>query len=250
MTTIDAPRHAQAERLAVGDGGLTELSRGCLGHPGGLRHATRVVRAIVARARRGGLLDAEDLVQEGLAAVVAADRDFDPARGVPFDAYARWRAHLAVRDALRSADPLPQRVRADLAAVRAAQARCLARGDADPSTAALAAEAGLPSARVARALAAEARSRLIDASMLDAVPDPGCAPGPEDLAVDADTRDRVRRALLDMPARERLVLVMRHCDGLPNQAVAAALGVSPGRASQLCSRAAARLRSALDQDRP
>lgn len=53
----------------------------------------------------------EDLVQEAWKGVVESVRNYDPARGVPFFAFARRRALGAVLDALRRDDPLSRRQR-------------------------------------------------------------------------------------------------------------------------------------------
>jgi RNA polymerase sigma factor (sigma-70 family) len=53
----------------------------------------------------------EDLTQEAWKGVVESIRNYDPARGVPFPAFARRRAHGAVLDAMRRDDPLSRRQR-------------------------------------------------------------------------------------------------------------------------------------------
>jgi len=73
---------------------------------------------------------------------------------------------------------------------------------------------------------------------------------PDSAAPDAisasDDRDRIRRALLTLPARQRAVVVLRHYDDLSEAEVARVLGCSVGTVKSQCSRALARLRDALD----
>lgn len=70
-------------------------------------------------------------------------------------------------------------------------------------------------------------------------------PGPD--AVDAsDDRDRLRRALLRLPARQRAVVVLRHYEDLPEAEVARILGCSVGTVKSQCARGLAKLREALD----
>lgn len=75
-----------------------------------------------------------------------------------------------------------------------------------------------------------------------ALPD---SPGPN--AVDAsDDRDRLRRALLTLPARQRAVVVLRHYEDLSETEVARILGCSVGTVKSQCNRGLAKLREVLD----
>jgi RNA polymerase sigma-70 factor (ECF subfamily) len=70
-------------------------------------------------------------------------------------------------------------------------------------------------------------------------------PGPD--AVDAsDDRDRLRRALLTLPARQRAVVVLRHYEDMSEAEVARTLGCSVGTVKSQCARGLAKLRDALD----
>lgn len=65
------------------------------------------------------------------------------------------------------------------------------------------------------------------------------APSPSD---DHAQRDLVWRILLQLPFRQRAVLVLRHWEGLPDRETAAILGVSEATVRRLARRATARLR--------
>ena len=69
-------------------------------------------------------------------------------------------------------------------------------------------------------------------------------PGPD--TVDAsDDRDRLRRALLTLPPRQRAVVVLRHYEDRGEAEVARLLGCSVGTVKSQSSRAMAALRSQL-----
>jgi RNA polymerase sigma-70 factor (sigma-E family) len=73
---------------------------------------------------------------------------------------------------------------------------------------------------------------------------------PETIASDAGLQrseewDALRRALAELPARQRAVLVLRYLEDLPDTSIAALLGCSPGTVRSQASRGLAALRPLL-----
>lgn len=75
----------------------------------------------------------------------------------------------------------------------------------------------------------------------DRMPEPASA-GHDERVVE---RDRLVRALLLLPPRQRRVVVLRHLVGLPEAQVADDLGISVGAVKSAASRGVARLRAEL-----
>ena len=73
---------------------------------------------------------------------------------------------------------------------------------------------------------------------------------PENAGVDdvstVDNRDRLRRALAELPRRQRAAVVLRHYLDLDEAATAAALGCSIGTVKSQTNKGLARLRASLD----
>ena len=67
-----------------------------------------------------------------------------------------------------------------------------------------------------------------------------------DLHAASDDRDRLRRALLTLPARQRAVVVLRHYEDLGEAETARLLGCSVGTVKSQCNRGLAKLRDALN----
>lgn len=61
-------------------------------------------------------------------------------------------------------------------------------------------------------------------------------------------RDRLTRALLLLPTKQRRIVVLRHLEGLSEREVADAVGVSVGTVKSTASRGIARLREVLQPD--
>jgi RNA polymerase sigma-70 factor (sigma-E family) len=60
-----------------------------------------------------------------------------------------------------------------------------------------------------------------------------------------DARDELLHALQALPSRQRAAVVLRHCEGLPEQKVADALGTSVGAVNSLVSRGLTALRERM-----
>lgn len=114
---------------------------------------------------------------------------------------------------------------------------------------------GAPLAYVRRAMVNHAisnsrRKRFIETS-LDRVPEAGQhtpavgmrGPGERDPYREIDDRDLVLRALRDLPAQMRAVVVLRYFDDLSEAATADALGISVGSVKSQTSRGLQRLRA-------
>jgi RNA polymerase sigma-70 factor (ECF subfamily) len=83
-----------------------------------------------------------------------------------------------------------------------------------------------------------ARDRETDLEAADGVAGAGRAAEP-------DLKDRLHRAIDDLPERYRLVFVMHDVEGYTHEEIGAALGVETGTSKAQLSRARAKLRAAL-----
>jgi RNA polymerase sigma-70 factor (ECF subfamily) len=91
----------------------------------------------------------------------------------------------------------------------------------------------------------ELRRRKRSATLAGEPPDPH-APAPDDEAKRALRRAAVRRALAELPAREREIVALKFHAGLDNAELARVLGVSVNNAGTLLHRAMTKLREAVD----
>jgi RNA polymerase sigma-70 factor (ECF subfamily) len=74
------------------------------------------------------------------------------------------------------------------------------------------------------------------------------APGPEAVAVAADEKARVERALARLTPEERAVLVLRELDGRPYEDISATLGIPLGTVKSRLARARALLADELSRE--
>jgi RNA polymerase sigma-70 factor, ECF subfamily len=73
-------------------------------------------------------------------------------------------------------------------------------------------------------------------------------PSPEDATVAGEVRQRIGRALTELPARQRTVVALRDVHGLSSDEVCAALTITTVNQRVLLHRGRARLRAALEDD--
>jgi RNA polymerase sigma factor for flagellar operon FliA len=195
-----------------------------------------------------GHVERDDLVSAGLFGLVLAARAFEPSAGVPFANYARTRIRGAVVDELRSADWAPRGVRARNRTLMRAEEQLTAQLGREPRADELAAVLGTSVDEVTNARADQARS-LLSLEAFDGALDEqlGDQRGtPEDRLLHAERLAVLRAAVEALPERLKSVVRGVFLDDQPMAEIAAELGVTESRVSQLRTEAMTLLRDGIN----
>jgi len=209
-----------------------------------------------ARAGRTDGLEQRDLVQEGCVGLLRALARYDPARGVPFPAYASWWIRQALQEArsdfLRPFR-LPPKALRQLGRLRSARHRIWASERRAPTPRELAAATAIPLGQVEALLAADAPARSLDEPVAGADGELGTlgailadpvSPDPYEDVLRRLAGRQARALLGHLSAGERDVVDARFGFGRPAATLAEIgkrRGVSAERVRQIEARALAKL---------
>ena len=192
----------------------------------------------------------DDLTSAGLTALVQAAQAYDAERGVPFERYAATRVRGAILDELRSVDWASRSVRRrarDLEETRTRLAGVLGR---TPTVAEVASSAGLSVEEVTANDDDVSRAQVLSlqgsatASLDELVPTR--APSPEHLVEHQERLTYLTEAIAELPERLRTVVQDYFFAERPMADIAAELGVTDSRISQMRAEALVLLRDALN----
>ena len=207
-----------------------------------------LVREMLARVPAH--VSRDDLLSAGYAALVAAARGFDETRGVPFARFAATRIRGALLDELRGLDWASRSVRQRARRTDSARQELTAELGRTPSVAEVADRLGctvedIESADddVQRAVVFSLQG-FATAGAEDLVTEP--SPGPEELLVRRERLGYLRHAIDALPERLRAVVVGYFFEERPMAGIAAELGVTESRVSQLRAEALGLLRDGLN----
>lgn len=196
-------------------------------------------------------VDRDDLVAAGRLGLVQAARSYDPGRGVPFERYARVRIRGAVMDELRRRDWASRSVRHLARRSQAATDALTAQLGRSPTLVEVADGLRLD-VRVLRRLAADVERAttvnyegMVLSGEADAVL-PSDGDNPQERLLERERHAYLRDAIDALPPRLRRVIVGSFFQERSVAQLAAELGVTESRISQLRTEAVALLRDGMN----
>lgn len=185
-------------------------------------------------------VELEDLVQTGTLGLIDAVRRYDPFKGIPFPAYARYRIRGSILDSLRALDWATRNQRKQCKAMSIAASQ---EGSPEPDFRKLRFFSLGPVASLS--------TRLLTQDELPA-PDVACGENlhPDKLYEAHEARELIHKALEALPARHRQVVLMYYSGDWSMRAIGRTLGVNESRVSQIHKSALDKMKRALSCECP
>ncbi len=210
----------------------------------------RIARQVSARVPASVAYD--DLVQSGMLGLTEASLRFDPASGVPFEAFASSRVRGAITDELRGNDWLTRGHRRERRAVDEKSRLLSQRLGREPSVAEVALEMGLAADDIHEIIAEADVGRPISLLSADDPDESFIEENRADQGADPSIQYVERRLRADLassmarlPERERLVMSLYYEQELNLREIAAVLDVTESRVCQIHRQAVERLQVKL-----
>jgi RNA polymerase sigma factor for flagellar operon FliA len=200
--------------------------------------------------------DREELAQAARLGLVEAAHRYDAERGVPFERWAALRIRGAILDSVRALDFAPRTLRSAMRQADAARTELEGELHRTPTPHEHADRMGI-SVRELTSLEGRAHRALVislDAGVDRAEDEPRTLastivdhnqPNPLVLLENIEQASYVRDALLELPERLRDVVTSYFLDGEASSSIAARLGVTESRVSQMRSEALSMLRTVM-----
>ncbi len=199
-----------------------------------------------------GHVSRDDLTSAGLMALVQASQSFDAGRGIPFAGYAAPRVRGAVLDELRRVDWASRSVRRTARSIEQTRSEMASILGRVPSTEEIASALGVDPDEIARNEEQTVRAAVLS---LQAAEDldlegmlPSAGPTPEQLAEHQELLTYMVEAVAELPHRLRTVVEQYFLAERPMAEIAAELGVTESRVSQIRAEALVLLRGALNRE--
>lgn len=197
-----------------------------------------------AHRRIAGAVDEDELCAAAREGLFHAARSFDPARGLPFRAWAAVRMRFALLERVRRAGPLPKRVYRTVRMLQAADAVAdvlieedsVRRHDPDEADRRIGAQLGTMAVAMGMALVAP-----LPLTSAHTLADDGASP--EEQVARAQLLTRLRVALASLPESERVIVERHYFDDVTLDDASKELGLSKSWGSRLHARAIGRLAS-------
>jgi RNA polymerase sigma factor FliA len=192
----------------------------------------------------------DDLTSAGLHALVTAARSWDPTRGIPFHRFATTRIRGAILDELRSLDWATRSVRTRARTTDATRQSLTTTLGRTPTSEELAQALGTTTTDLHQTDTDVQRATVLSlqgfttSSAEDMVTEP--TPGPEEMLLRREQIGYLHHAIASLPDRLQLVITEYFLNERPMADIAADLGVTESRISQLRAEALSLLKDGLN----
>ncbi len=218
-----------------------------------------LVRYVVGRVKVSlpESISIEDIAGYGVEGLINAVERFSPHKNSRFETYALIRIRGGILDKIRSQDFLPRSVRRKIKEIKQAIEELKQEYGRMPTTAEVAEYMDMEPAKITQLLSEDItitsiyeRRGTSDDSMeiIDTIEDSQKL-NPHEMAEEQDVKTDLQRALMRLPERERVLMVLYYQENMTMKEIGETLNMSESRICQLHAQALMKLKNILNEAR-
>lgn len=193
--------------------------------------------------------DADDVVNEGVIALMDAIDTYDPLKGAKFETYASLRIRGAIIDFIRKQDRVPRQVRKFARSLDKANSMLYNLYNRAPTTAELSAQMGMDEDKLLKCMAEASCTVTLSFEELlyeDNFEEPAVPSQTDSRLMRNELMKMVADAVEDLKEKERQVITLYYYKNMKYSDIAKVLGVSESRVCQIHTKAALALKAKLE----
>ena len=196
----------------------------------------------------------DDVLNQGMIALIDAVEKYDPARNIKFETFASIKIRGAIIDYIRSQDWVPRRLRKLSSDLEQTYLQLCNQLDRQPTHSELAKAMKLTAEQLDRVMEQTYNFHLLSyeevvwqrlSSVGDDFAEDQTADSPEGNLMEHELRQQLRQAVDSLNERERTVISLYYYEKLKLKEIAEVLGVSESRVSQLHSAALLKMKQTM-----
>ena len=199
----------------------------------------------------------DDVVNQGIIALIDAVEKYEPARGIKFETFASIKVKGSIIDFIRSQDWIPRRLRKLSGDLEATHARMCSELGRTPTQAELAKEMDITIERLDQVMEQTYNFNLLSYEEVvwqklsavggDLPADDSTEDSPEGKLMENELYDQLAQAVDKLNERERTVISLYYHERLKLKEIAQVLGVSESRVCQIHSAAIVKMKATMKQ---
>lgn len=219
---------------------------------------TEYMDIVVFNARRMSSVyknkeDIEDIINQGVLALIECIERYDWTRGVQFDSYASIRVRGSIIDYMRKQDWVPREIRKKAREIGNACEELRLQKNAEPTDEEIAERVGLGVTEYNEVLVQSHSFNMLSYEELlqdnnESFEETGIEQ-PEQLLVKDEFRSVIAASIDTLGEKERLIVTLYYFEELKFKEIAAVLGITASRVSQLHSKALLKMQKAIEEYR-
>lgn len=218
-----------------------------------------LIRYVVGRVKvtLPATISIEDIAGYGVEGLINAIERYSPQKNTRFETYALIRIRGAILDRIRAQDFLPRSVRKKIKDIKTAQEHLKQELGRMPTTQEVAEYIDMEPEKVIQLLSEDTTmTSLYDkkgsnedsVEIIDTIEDTNKL-NPQEQAEEKNVKQELEKALLRLPERERVIMVLYYQENLTLKEIGETIGMSESRVCQLHAQSIMKLKNILSENR-